>query len=329
MSLEIKDLHISYETQTSTVYALSGLNLTVNVGDAIGIVGESGSGKTQAMFGVMGLLPKNAKVSGQVLFHGQDLLKLPSKELNKIRGNKISIVFQDHMNSLNPYLTIETQMMEVLKHHKNMVGKAALHRSIELLELLRIPDASNKIRSYAHQFSGGMRQRIMIAMAILSEPEILIADEPTTALDVTIQAQIMALLKDIKKEFNTAVILITHDLGLVANFAEKVLVMYGGRSMEYGSVEEIYREPSHPYTIGLLKAIPRIDIVNKKLFGIPGSPRSKYQDNNCCPFHERCFAAVDLCHKSPPNLKFVSEKNQTHSRACFVPVAEVHANSKS
>jgi oligopeptide transport system ATP-binding protein len=250
------------------------------------------------------------------------------KELNGIRGDRLSMIFQDPMTSLNPYLTVERQMTEVLELHKGMTRKQAKKRAIELLEAVRIPEAARRIDMYPHEFSGGMRQRVMIAMALLCEPEVLIADEPTTALDVTVQAQILTLLKDLQRDFGTAIVMITHDLGVVAGLCDNVMVMYGGRVMEYGSANDIFYRPSHPYTIGLLGALPRLDHDGAELMSIPGNPPNMANMPKGCPFAERCEHASQQCVDSLPQL-VVSPVNSRVLRACHKPASELIVNANA
>ncbi|VAW17062.1 Oligopeptide transport ATP-binding protein OppD (TC 3.A.1.5.1), partial [hydrothermal vent metagenome] len=257
--LEVNELNVTFSTPDGAVNAVNRMSFDIKSGQSLGIVGESGSGKSQAVFAIMGLLAENGHATGNVKFSGQELVGLGEKQLNKIRANEIAMIFQDPMTSLNPYMRIKNQMIEVLQLHKNFSKKASLEQCIAMLEAVQIPDASSVIQRFPHQCSGGMRQRIMIAMALLCEPKLLIADEPTTALDVTVQAQIMELLKKIQRDFGTAIILITHDLGVVAGACEKTLVMYGGRIMEYGATTDVFSNPTHPYTIGLMGAVPRLD----------------------------------------------------------------------
>lgn len=312
--LDVKDLRVEFTTQDGIVTAVNDLNFSLNQGETLGIVGESGSGKSQTVFSIMGLLAKNGIISGSAKFEGREILNLPEKELNKVRAEQIAMIFQDPMTSLNPYMKVSDQLMEVLMLHKGMGKAEAFEESVRMLEAVKIPEARKRITMYPHEFSGGMRQRVMIAMALLCRPKLLIADEPTTALDVTVQAQIMDLLNELKTEFNTAIIMITHDLGVVAGSCDKVLVMYAGRTMEYGTVDDIFYNPSHPYAEGLLKAIPRLDIVGESLPTIPGNPPNLLRLPPGCPYQERCHRVTDRCKQEAPILQPFGQDRQ---RACF------------
>ncbi|MBV8647807.1 oligopeptide/dipeptide ABC transporter ATP-binding protein [Paludibacterium sp.] len=320
--LQVKDLGVRFSTHDGMVHAVNGVSFNLDRGQTLGIVGESGSGKSQSVLAMMGLLARNGNTSGEALYQDKNLLTMPAHELNRIRGNRLSMIFQDPMTSLNPYLTIERQMTEVLELHKGMDRKSAKKRAIELLDAVRIPDAKRRVDMYPHEFSGGMRQRVMIAMALLCEPEILIADEPTTALDVTVQAQILSLLKDLQRDFGTAIIMITHDLGVVAGLCDQVMVMYGGRVMEYADADHIFYQPSHPYTIGLLGALPRMDDAGEALTSIPGNPPNLANMPKGCPFYERCGHALDVCADTIPPLEATGERSQV-LRACHVPVTQL------
>ena len=312
--LEVNHLNVAFKTPEGTVNAVTDLSFSIKPGETLGIVGESGSGKSQTAFALNGLIAKNGKVTGSALLEGREILNLPEKVLNRIRAEKISMIFQDPMTALNPFMKIGKQLTEVLKFHKGMSQKEAYKISLEMMDAVKIPEAKKRMNAYPHEMSGGMKQRIMIAMSLLCKPQLLIADEPTTALDVTVQSQILDLLNDLKKEFNTSIIMITHDLGVVAGVCDKVLVMYGGQVMESGTVDDIFYRPSHPYTQGLLKSIPRIDTREGELATIPGNPPNLLQLDNNCPFNERCGHVTEQCTQERPILKDVADH---HQAACF------------
>jgi oligopeptide transport system ATP-binding protein len=315
--LDIRDLRTFFRLDDTIVKAVDGVSFSVHRGETLGIVGESGSGKSVACLSALGLVlrPPAFHPSGQVLYRGRDLLNLPERQLQELRGNRLAMIFQDPMTSLNPYLRVSRQLTEVLEVHKSASSADARRTAIEMLERVGIPDASRRIDNYPHQFSGGMRQRVMIAMALLCEPEVLFADEPTTALDVTIQAQILELIAELQKSFGTAVVLVTHDLGVVAGTTDRVAVMYAGRIVEEGPTAEVFASPKHPYTLGLLESLPRIDAAPMgSLAAIPGLPPDLGHLPSGCPFHPRCSRVLDRCRMEyPPRISL----SATHSAACF------------
>ena len=313
--LEVKDLNVGFDTPDGEVFAVNDLSFSLKAGDALAIVGESGSGKTQTMMAIMGLLADNGHTSGQAIFKGQDLLQMSTSELNLHRGQEIAMIFQDPMTSLNPYLRIEKQMTEVVMHHQGLNKAEASAHAVEMLRAVRIPDPERRIRQYPHEFSGGMRQRLMVAMGLLCEPDVLIADEPMAALDVTVQAQISHLMSALRQNSNTAIILITHNLGVVAGLCDRILVMYAGEAVECGSVEQIFRHPKHPYTQGLLASVPRLDRPeDTQLHAIPGNPPNLLSRPEGCNFRDRCPQAHAACHENPP----MQLDQERHAYRCFL-----------
>ncbi|EPJ43279.1 MAG: oligopeptide ABC transporter ATP-binding protein [Osedax symbiont Rs1] len=298
--LTLNNMNVRFKTDDGLVHAVSDLSYSINAGETLGIVGESGSGKSQSVFALMGLIADNGVISGEAIFQGQNLLTMTNRQLNTVRASKIGMIFQDPMNSLNPFLKIGIQLTEVLQKHKGLSKKEATIQSIAMLDAVRIPSAVQRMKQYPHELSGGMRQRVMIAMTLLCKPQLLIADEPTTALDVTVQAQILMLLKELQQEFNTAILLITHDMGVVAQVCDRVLVMYGGRKMEEANVLDLFAQPAHPYTQGLLSAIPSITNDVDKLLTIPGNPPSALFAPRGCPFEPRCQIADQSCAEQMP-----------------------------
>ena len=313
--LEVKGLDVGFDTPDGEVHAVNNLDFSLEPGDALAIVGESGSGKTQTAMSMMGLLAENGHVSGQALFKGEDLLQMNTAELNRHRGREIAMIFQDPMTSLNPFLRIEKQMIEVVRHHQGLNKAEAREQAVEMLRAVRIPDPERRMRQYPHEFSGGMQQRVMVAMGLLCEPDLLIADEPTTALDVTVQAQITHLMTALRQKSNAAIILITHDLGVVAGMCDRVLVMYAGEAVECGSVEEIYYDPKHPYTQGLLKSVPRLDQpMVSDMHAIPGNPPNLLSLPKGCKFRDRCPQAHAACLEKPP----MQLDENRHAFRCFL-----------
>jgi len=327
--LEVNDLHVSFHTYAGEVQAVRGVNFHVNRGEAVAIVGESGCGKSVTAQSLMKLIPMppGQIKKGQILFNGQDLVKKSNKEMESIRGKEIGMIFQDPMTSLNPTMTIGNQIMEGLIKHQNMSKAAARERAIELLTIVGIPQPERRVNQYPHEFSGGMRQRAMIAISLACSPKLLIADEPTTALDVTIQAQILDLMKDLQKKMGTSIILITHDLGVVAEMCDRVIVMYAGKVIESGTVDDIFYNPQHPYTKGLLRSVPRLDLNrDEPLTPIFGTPPDLLRPPVGCGFTARCESAMRVCKEYDPELKDISG---TQRAACWLqhPLAQNRAGS--
>ncbi|TCP29751.1 oligopeptide transport system ATP-binding protein [Scopulibacillus darangshiensis] len=315
--LEIKDLHVSFDTYGGEVKAVRGVNLDVKKGETLAIVGESGSGKSVTSKAVMGLIPNppGRIKQGEILFNGKDLTKLSDRKMQGVRGKDISMIFQDPMTSLNPTMTVGKQIMEGLIKHQKLSRSEARERTVKLLDLVGIPNPDKRVKQYPHQFSGGMRQRVVIAIALACNPMLLIADEPTTALDVTIQAQILDLMRDLQKQMSTSIILITHDLGVVANLAHRVAVMYGGKIIETGTVDEVFYKPKHPYTWGLLSSMPKLHGKSEELLAIPGSPPDLSNPPKGCPFAPRCPHAMQVCIEHMPDY---TELTDTQKSACWL-----------
>ena len=312
--LQVKNLQTWFWTDAGIVKAVDGVSFDLHKREMLAIVGESGSGKSVTNLAIMNLIPNppGKIIGGEVWFGGKDVLKMDKQEIRQLRGNKISMIFQDPMTSLNPFLKISTQMIETIRLHQGLSKKDARDRAIEMLKLVGIPAAEKRVDCYPHQFSGGMRQRVMIAMGLSCDPEVLIADEPTSALDVTIQAQILDLIGDLSARLGTAVILITHSLGLVAGMCDRVCVMYAGRIVEQGGVDELFANPAHPYTRGLIKSVPRMDKKNTgRLFSISGQPPNVIDLPSCCPFYPRCSEAMPQCKMEYPASYSLSPSHRT------------------
>jgi peptide/nickel transport system ATP-binding protein len=317
--VSVEDLHVSFHTDDGVVHAVDGISYTLEAGKTLGIVGESGSGKTVSSLTMLGLTrSKRSKISGRIIFQGEDMVAMEDNRLRRVRGDDVAMIFQDPLSALHPFYKVGTQLVEAMQTHRSISKSAARARAAELLELVGIPDPKRRVDQYPHEFSGGMRQRAMIAMALSNEPKLLIADEPTTALDVTVQAQILALLQDLQKRLGTAIIIITHDLGVVAEIADDICVMYAGRVVERGSAEDIFHAPQHPYTWGLLRSIPRLDNPRgEELVPISGRPPSLINRPSGCHFHPRCPYVRDAHKRVDPQLAAVDGSSE-HLAACLL-----------
>ncbi|GGY77273.1 ABC transporter ATP-binding protein [Streptomyces nitrosporeus] len=313
MLLEVRDLHVEFHTRDGVAQAVNGVNYSVEAGQTLAVLGESGSGKSVTAQAIMGILdmPPGRISGGEIIFKDRDLLKLKAEERRRIRGQEMAMIFQDALSSLNPVLSVGDQLGEMFVVHRGMSRSDARAKAVELMDRVRIPAARERVGDYPHQFSGGMRQRIMIAMAMALEPSLIIADEPTTALDVTVQAQVMDLLAELQRELNMGLILITHDLGVVADVADKIAVMYAGRIVETSPVHDIYRAPAHPYTKGLLRSIPRLDQKGQELYAIKGLPPNLLHIPPGCAFHPRCPMARPVCRTDEPPLYTVDENRRS------------------
>ena len=316
--LEIKNLTVSFDTFAGEVQAVRGVSWYLNSGETIAIVGESGCGKTVSIQTILGLNRKNARIKdGEVIFKGENLLDKTPKQMRKYQGNELSIIFQDPFTYLNPTMTVGKQIMEVYLKHNKASKKEAEAKAIEMLKMISLPNPEENMKRYPHQLSGGMRQRIMIAMALINNPKVLFADEPTTALDVTVQAQIIDLMNNLKKQLNSSIVLITHDMGVVANMADRIYIMYAGKIMEEGTSSDIFKNPNHPYTLGLLNSVPRLDQKTKgKLYSIAGSPPDLLDPPMGCPFAARCNKAMNICARKMP--EFTKLNDNGHYSACFL-----------
>jgi peptide/nickel transport system ATP-binding protein len=319
--LEVRDLSVHFPTDDGVVKAVDGISFTLMPGETLGVVGESGSGKSVSFLTVMGLIPKDqAEIRGEIVFRGQDLLKLPAEDMREIRGQRISMIFQDPMTSLHPFYKVGRQIAEGILTHQKVSKAEAWRQAVDMLRKVGIPQPEQRVSQYPHEFSGGMRQRAMIAMALALNPDLLIADEPTTALDVTVQAQILDLLDRLREEFNTAVVIITHDLGVVAEHCDQIQVMYAGRIMESGERDDIYYRAHHPYTWGLLRSIPHLDTDHERLNPIEGRPPSLINLPPGCPFHPRCPYVMDVCRADPPPPLLPADGH--HASACHLTLDE-------
>jgi peptide/nickel transport system ATP-binding protein len=318
--LEVRDLNVHFPTPDGLVRAVDGLSFEVRRGETFGIVGESGSGKSVTCLTALGLTNlKTAKVSGEILFKGRDLLKLNREELRKVRGKEMAMIFQDPFACLHPFYRVGDQIVEAIRCHENVSKDSARNRAFEVLEAVGIPNPEDRFKDYPHQYSGGMRQRAMIAMSLVHNPDLLIADEPTTALDVTVQAQILELIDRVKEEFQIGVILITHDLGVISDVAQRIMVMYAGTAMEIGEKDTIFEQPLHPYAWGLLESIPHVDMKGSRLVPIEGSPPSLIHPPPGCQFHPRCPHRFDPCDKERPDLV---DRGGGHPEACHLSVED-------
>jgi peptide/nickel transport system ATP-binding protein len=319
--LEVKDLAVHFQTDDGLVLAVDGVSYEVEKGQALGIVGESGSGKSVSSLTVMGLtrFAGNARISGSIMFDGRDLLQLSDEDLRRLRGNEISMIFQDPLSSLHPFYKIGDQLVEAMRAHRDVSKAQALDRAVEMLGLVGIPEPRRRVDAYPHEFSGGMRQRVMIAMALMNDPKLLIADEPTTALDVTVQAQILEVLQRLQQELDTAIVMITHDLGVVAEIADEIAVMYAGRIVEHAPKDAMFAAPEHPYTWGLLRSIPRLDLPrDEPLVPIPGRPPSLINPPSGCSFHPRCPYVRESHTRVDPRLADTAS-GEHHAVACLLP----------
>ncbi len=320
--LEVKDLHTSFFTENGEVKAVNGVSFSLEPGQTLGVVGESGSGKSVTAYSIMQILAQTGRItSGEVLYKGEDITKYSERKMQKFRGSKCSIIFQDPMTSLNPVFTIGYQLMEAIMLHTNKTKAEAKARAIELLTLVGVNDPEKRLKQYPHEHSGGMRQRDMIAMALACEPDILIADEPTTALDVTIQAQILELMQELQKKLGMAIIMVTHDLGVIASMCDEIIVMYGGRVCERGTADDIFYRPAHEYTKGLLRSIPRFDNMSGKLVPIGGTPINLLNMPEGCAFCPRCSEAMKICLKEKPDELRISD---SHLASCWMNVKEFY-----
>ncbi|SDH68060.1 oligopeptide transport system ATP-binding protein [Pseudobutyrivibrio sp. 49] len=325
--LEVKDLHTSFFTDAGEVKAVNGITFNLEPGKTLGIVGESGSGKSVTAYSIMQILAQTGRItSGEVLYKGDDITKYSEREMQKFRGSKCSIIFQDPMTSLNPVFTVGYQLEEAIRLHTNKSKSEARERAIELLKLVGVNDPEKRLKQYPHEHSGGMRQRDMIAMALACEPDILIADEPTTALDVTIQAQILELMQDLQKKLGMAIIMVTHDLGVIASMCDEILVMYGGRVCERGTADDIFYSPAHEYTKGLLRSIPRTDNMNEKLVPIGGTPINLLNMPEGCAFCPRCDEAMKICLKEVPDELRISD---SHLASCWMNVKKLYESKEA